>query len=306
MIDFSCRRCGAVYHADEAHLGKQIRCTASNCGEIVTVAWQDGRYATSGQQIQKETSRASHIVGGEAPNNSSPVRRPANRKLRLALSCGVVLLSLGAVTGYYSNILLHRAKPRPKAVVRLSPRGVEGISSRAIADDSRPSKTDGFADLGFIPSKNEPTAPPSRSPETDEPARSLPTGTRIIPDEATSGEGELESVNGTPLDACVMVVNSRTQKRVREIFVRAGASFLMEHLDPGDYTVVFATGMDWDNEGERFNREPSYFEFGKTLSFTQDETSYERQTITLHTVPHGNVPRRRISEAEFHALSGTP
>jgi len=31
------------------------------------------------------------------------------------------------------------------------------------------------------------------------------------------------------------------------------------HLDPGDYIVRFATGIDWDDTGERFNRSASYF-----------------------------------------------
>jgi len=105
-----------------------------------------------------------------------------------------------------------------------------------------------------------------------------------------------------------MVVDTRTHKRVREIFVQAEATFLMEQLDPSQYEIVFATGKDWNQQAERFNRNASYFEFGKTLSFTQyqtsDELHYERHTITLNEVPHGNVPRHHITEAEFHALSG--
>jgi hypothetical protein len=78
----------------------------------------------------------------------------------------------------------------------------------------------------------------------------------------------------------------------------------MDHLSPGDYEIVFATGKDWDNQAERFNREASYFEFGRTLTFEQDASTYERHTITLNAVRDGNVPQRRISEAEFHTLSG--
>jgi hypothetical protein len=101
-----------------------------------------------------------------------------------------------------------------------------------------------------------------------------------------------------------MVVDTRTHKRVREISVQAESSFLMERLDPGEYDIVFATGRDWNDQAEKFNRDGSYFEFGKRLAFTQNSTTYERQTITLNPVRDGNVPRRPITEVEFHALSG--
>jgi hypothetical protein len=110
----------------------------------------------------------------------------------------------------------------------------------------------------------------------DPPARPLPTGTRIIPDQATSGDGELKAVNGTFLDACIMLVDASSHTRVREVSVQANGSFLLEHLAPGNYQMVFATGEDWDWRSERFNRDASYFEFGKILSFREDQNSYER------------------------------
>jgi hypothetical protein len=146
-------------------------------------------------------------------------------------------------------------------------------------------------------------AAPKRDPL---PAHSLPTGTRIIADQATSGSGELEAVNGTVFDACVIVVNPNTEERVRQRYIKAQDSFSLDHLDPGNYRVVFATGVDWDDARERFNRQASYFEFGKLLSFHEDSGSYERHTITLNPVPDGNVSARSISEAEFHALAGRP
>jgi hypothetical protein len=63
------------------------------------------------------------------------------------------------------------------------------------------------------------------------------------------------------------------------------------------------SGAGQDNAGERFNRNASYFEFGKLLSF-KEEGGYEQHTITLNPVANGNVRRRSISEAEFHALIG--
>jgi hypothetical protein len=110
------------------------------------------------------------------------------------------------------------------------------------------------------------------------------------------------AINGTGLDACVIVLDSSTQKRVRKVYIKSQDSFTLGHLNPGNYSVLFATGIDWDNAGEHFNRNASYFEFGKVLSF-KEEGGYEQHTITLNPVANGNVRRRSISEAEFHALT---
>jgi hypothetical protein len=121
-------------------------------------------------------------------------------------------------------------------------------------------------------------------------------------DQATTGRGELEAINGTGFDACVFVLDLNTQKRVRKVYIKSQDSFTLGHLNPGNYNVLFATGVDWDNAGEHFNRNASYFEFGKVLSFEEEGRSYEQHTITLNPVANGNVHLRSISEAEFHAL----
>jgi hypothetical protein len=100
----------------------------------------------------------------------------------------------------------------------------------------------------------------------------------------------------------IFVVDSNTQERVRKVYIKSQDSFTLGHLSPGNYNVLFATGIDWDNTGEHFNRNASYFEFGKVLSFEEEGRSYEQHTITLNPVANGNVHARSISEAEFHAL----
>jgi hypothetical protein len=147
---------------------------------------------------------------------------------------------------------------------------------------------------------------PADTQEMPLPANSLPTGTRIIADQATAGRGELEAINGTGFDACVIVLDLDTHERLRKVYIKSQDSFTLDHLNPGNYKVLFASGIDWDNTGEHFNRDASYFEFGKVLLFREEDRSYEKHTITLHTVPNGNVHARSISEAEFHALTGKP
>jgi hypothetical protein len=153
-------------------------------------------------------------------------------------------------------------------------------------------------------SKHMPKAHPVDTYEASLPANSLPTGTRIIADQAVAGKGELEAINGTGFDACVIVLDFDTRERIRKIYIRSQDSFTLVHLTPGNYKVLFATGIDWDNSGEHFNRDASYFEFGKVLSFREEDRSHEKHTITLNPVANGNVHARSISEAEFHALTG--
>src|SRR5450631_3890743 len=96
-------------------------------------------------------------------------------------------------------------------------------------------------------------------------ANSLPTGTPITSDMETSGRGELEATNGTDLDSYVIVTNADVPLRVRQRYIKAKDSFTLDRLEPGKYRVLFATGIDWNSNEERFNRDASYFEFGRVL-----------------------------------------
>ena len=140
------------------------------------------------------------------------------------------------------------------------------------------------------------------------PPKSLPTGTKLLEDRATGGNGELEAVNGTSYDAVVMVVDATSGTRYREVYIKTQDTLLMNRLDSGSYLVLFATGVGWNESTEQFERQAAYYQFGKTLAF--EETNdlyaihYEHHTITLHAVPRGNVRVKSLTLAEFHALSG--
>jgi hypothetical protein len=143
------------------------------------------------------------------------------------------------------------------------------------------------------------------------PPNSLPTGTEIIADRAKSGRGELEAKNGSGYDACVIIVDADAREVVRRVrihYIKAYDSDTLRHLDPGDYKVLFATGIDWNEAAERFNRDASYYEFGNVISFREsrdlEKLHYDHFSITLNPVPDGNVRSRHISEAEFHVLTG--
>jgi hypothetical protein len=140
------------------------------------------------------------------------------------------------------------------------------------------------------------------------PIRSLPTGTRLIEDQATTGHGELEIINGTRYDASLVVMDASTRLQVRKVYIKAQDSLTLGRLGGGDYSVFFQTGEDWDNSTEDFNRHASYYEFGKNLAFKETSDSeaihYEHHSITLHPVPSGNVHSTSLSKSQFHALVG--
>jgi hypothetical protein len=326
MIDFSCPRCGTHYHADESHLGKQIRCTGSYCEEIITVVWQDGRYTTSDQQLQTENERQSKSFSADDLRRRTAVLRRLKWNRGMTLGTIVVLLLAIGFAGYYIGVRRNELRPSPSAPANLSSSDFELAGSdtsgskqapqQSLGDQAKRDATTPPLPPGswlIDPAKASDLKPPSRRGLKIKPphaqdaplaAISVPTGTRIIADQATSGRGELEAINGTFSDAFVIVVDNDTQKRVRDVSVQAKNSFLLDHLDQGNYRVVFATGTDWDSSAEHFRINPNYFEFEKALSFRESSGSYERDAITLNPVPGGNVRARCISEAEFHALSG--
>jgi hypothetical protein len=325
MFDLNCPVCGKQYHADEVHLGKFIQCQTPGCKEIITIARHDGRYTTSNQQIEtKDTRRPKSVTADEIHRRGDLVsKRKWNHSIVL-IGTIVLLLGIGLAT-YKWGAPKGTLKPKSAEPVALSSDeiGVAGDNAPAKQSSQLPNDVQGPETLTpidgdvhkpipavtFDPStavglNDKPLNNPIRIRRTEPPAISLPTGTRIIADQATAGRGELEAINGTRFDAVVIVIHSNTQERIRKVYIRSQDSFTLEHLNPGDYQILFATGADWNNSEEHFNRNASYFEFGKILSFHEEGNSYEEHSITLNPVVNGNVRAKSISEAEFHALVG--
>jgi hypothetical protein len=336
MLNFSCPVCGREYHADEVHLGKQIQCSNPKCGEIITVAWQDGRFSRSGQDIQ--AGGAQYVKGVRA--RVSWKRQETAYKIRWRkplLIAGLGTLFVGTIifAGYSiwaNGREYERSKPptdgseakkivvpaesqvshtvqssgqRVSEPVILSPGEYEVESPPIPSGRQHVAKaTPGEVESAAITEHGG--SAPSRQ-IASQPANSLPTGTRIIADQAISGHGELETINGTQYDSCVILLDADTNHRLRKIYIKAQESFTLDHLDPRNYKVLFATGADWNDQAERFNREASYFEFGKVLAFEESIDSggmqYDHRSITLNPVYNGNVRARRITEEEFHSLT---
>ena len=240
MIDFSCPRCGAgPYHAEESHLGKKIRCTRSGCEETITIGWQDGRYTTTGQQIKPKNQGESKGVSiGGIRNSRLVFVGPEVESWRGLCQYGVV-----TCRDFVRMVLLCRTGEQSEIGRDMPTRQVSQPLTEGQVDASNQEKslTTGYLRNESIAPQNTKPLPRrkvnARAPNVQEiplPANSLPTGTRLIADQATSGSGELESINGTQFDACVIVLNNETMKRVRKVYVKSQDSFMMGKLNPGN------------------------------------------------------------------------
>lgn len=196
---------------------------------------------------------------------------------RELLFAGIVAVALGAgCVGYYIGERRGEAKSGQNSIVNLSANDIEV---------EEPAKV-----------------PPMQSSigvENNPPS----TGTRITPDRYTSGNGKILAINGTPFDACVFVLDTHSRQTVRSVYIKANDSFSFDHIEPGNYRIVYTTGTGWNRDSGRFSQNASYFEFGQILSFQERDGTIEKYTITLHAVPNGNVQAQPLSESEFGSLS---
>ena len=132
--------------------------------------------------------------------------------------------------------------------------------------------------------------------------RSLPNGSRIMPDPSTKGYGELEVQNGTSDDAVLLLYNPAADEKVLEVYVQGKHSVRVKGIPEGTYRLKYVTGLVWDG-GEDFLCDPNYAEFERDFSFTenrkQDGIQYHAITVTLHPVAGGNIRTKKISREEF-------
>jgi len=153
-----------------------------------------------------------------------------------------------------------------------------------------------------IPKGNKPTHVADPRPTE---YNSLPTGTRIVDDIGTDGHGELAIENGTGEDAVVYLTHTGMDfgETVRGVFVQAHSTARMPKIPEGSYRLVFTTGLNWIESEDTFIWHSVYSEFERTFDFSEqrdaDGVHYHSISVTLHTVPMGNVRTKSITRAEF-------
>jgi len=175
-------------------------------------------------------------------------------------------------------------------------------SSQAGSATQEPATPNRFEVIDKEPQGTEANALPCDEQEPRK-HRSLPNGSRIMPDPPTTGYGELEVQNGTGEDAVLSLYNPAADETIREVYVQAKHSVLMKGIPEGTYQLAYMAGLDWDDGEAAFRCDPDYAEFERSFLFTeetnQEGVQYHTITVTLHRVVGGNIRTKRISREEF-------
>ena len=131
---------------------------------------------------------------------------------------------------------------------------------------------------------------------------SLPTGTRITEDVGTNGHGDLTISNSTNVDAVVRLYATPSSETVRWFFVQAYSRCSVNAIPEGTYTLAYTSGLDWIDSEDAFRWHPSYHQFERSLTYSEqsveDGIQYHEISVTLHPVG-GNVRTKQISREEF-------
>jgi hypothetical protein len=67
----------------------------------------------------------------------------------------------------------------------------------------------------------------------------------------------------------------------------------------GKYTVKYAAGYEWIDKDRHFGPETRYSKATRIFSFHREGEQIQGWTITLYTVPNGNLPTVTIDASQF-------
>lgn len=272
MIDIQCR-CGEVYHADEAHAGKAIRCL--RCGNRLNIpvsrsetAQRDPReepshneeQTTGAGPISREYGASSIDRRYARPQNATPAPGPASKSrvsTWLVVCCLLILVGVSWILGGNRESSAPAERAQPTTYVR----------------------------------------------PTD---HVLPNGYDMW-GRGHSGLGELVVDNGTSYDAVAKLVDAETMRTSRMMFVQRGRVATMQHIGQGTYILRYALGLNWQTSNRTFERHAQYAEFDEFLEYVQSSRGgYWSYEITLHKVPGGDARTTDIDEQEFLRSDGEP
>ncbi len=292
MIDIPCS-CGEMNHAEESLIGKSLRCT---CGAILRIE-RGGLVPPVSSGLPQEVER----VSGPSEGDISTSRR-ANWSLAgvssdtwiaggIAAAIGTLLflvwLSLGpSQPERASTASFNTQKPRPPSP-RPGPQVPESGALSPIKPNSQKLTPD------FEP------APPTKScaGKAERPANGDP----IEPDDGTSGSGrsKIEVTNGLTVDAAARLQINSSERTSRFVYIRAKDFYTMEGIEPGTYSLLFASGSGWIAKSDCFQDHEDIREFEEPLKVEESTDSRTSYRITINPVPHGNARTKKIDRKRF-------
>jgi hypothetical protein len=277
MIDILCQACGALYHSDEVHVGKHIRCTRCGC-----------------QLPILRLSPADDLSLARPPIRTQ-ITQPLAKKFRrlrsvypIAVAVGVVLLA-GA-------LLVVRFRSRDNSI-----RGTASISdideaaTAQQAGDAQSSEAESQSARSKVVAEDTTTQDPINRPSPrsgmlgtrrDHIAcgpdyTSLRNGNRIEPDIGTDGYGVLEVQNGTSEDAVLSLDDLAANEIIREVYVQAKHTVRLKGIPEGTYQLDYEAGLDWDSRESIFHCGDHYARFERNLAYTEEKIRKASSTTQL-------------------------
>lgn len=110
--------------------------------------------------------------------------------------------------------------------------------------------------------------------------------------------------NSNSSDAVVLLVNAYTGKKIRNEYIRKGATFEMTSVPNGTYYLEWASGNNW-NPNLRVGSLKGGFQTDASFTKTKDSNDwmrvdgYQQWTVTLYNVSGGDVQSEKLAPNEF-------
>jgi hypothetical protein len=279
MIDIRCPCGKATYHVDQSQIGKSLQCAI--CGRILKLDLQV-LGASVLRQIEHVTAPVEGSVSAPPVDDSKVRGQLRDRRI------GIGILVSGAIfLGVWLWIGGSRSVPPP----------TPSTTGQGQSIPSEPAPQMPISDLKPLPLLKHLPVPAELKPKCAEghsPER-LATGMKIEPDGDNSGQSKVKIINGTSSDAAVRLIDNSTNTTSRFVYIRSRESSSIEGMQPGTYSLLFASGSDWVSSCRQFLREENIQEYEKPVVI---EEGYN-YSATLHAVPTGNVRAKKIDRKRF-------
>jgi hypothetical protein len=292
-MNVNCPQCRAVYHSEEAHIGKHLRCT--RCGAVVPVL-------EAARDVIRQTATPPPARSANRDQQAAPSKSRGRWKSPYRVPIIVGALAVLGVVGFVAYFI-HTDAPRrgTASIADIEPEAQQQQPQTQVAPQ------DTNTDFQIV--NEEPIPKRDKPSHVDDPRpteyNSLPTGTRVIDNIDSHGHGELTVENGTVNDAVVCLNRNGVEvnETVLGFFVKSGGRAHIHKIPEGTYNVAFTTGLNWVEEDGEFSWHPAYSEFEHPFNFSEqrdaDGVQYHSISVTLHAVPLGNVRTRTISREAF-------
>src|ERR1035438_3252831 len=189
MIDVTCPQCHAVYHSEETHVGKHLRCT--HCGSLVSIT------DNGAERIVSVEAQQVHVnIPSGVKVSTNKAKNPHSRRWPLYGGVFVVLLAAVSMSMFWYAKRDGETKPIQNSTQPSPSTAADASNQKDIFDEVVPDEKTSTAlngrESGLRLEDNVPAS--DRKPVRCD---SLPTNTRMQEDTGTDGHGELTGEHGT-------------------------------------------------------------------------------------------------------------